>query len=123
MQPCDFCNREGRKIIAENDDFYSFFDHYPVNPGHALVVPKEHYKEIEDIPFEKVHNMIEVIRKTRRYIYIFYDPDGFNVGMNLGYAAGQTINHLHFHIIPRYKGDVPDPRGGIRGVIPNKKLY
>jgi diadenosine tetraphosphate (Ap4A) HIT family hydrolase len=101
----------------------AFYDAYPVSPGHTLVVPAEFVASIFDLPEERQADLWEVVAEVREILRQRHQPDGFTVGINDGPAAGQTIHHAHIHIIPRYKGDVPDPRGGIRWVIPEKAIY
>lgn len=101
----------------------AFFDGYPVNPGHVLVIPRRHEANFFDLTEEERIDIFRLVDKVRELIAERYTPDGFNVGVNVGAAAGQTIFHAHVHLIPRYKGDVPQPRGGVRGVIPEKQQY
>jgi diadenosine tetraphosphate (Ap4A) HIT family hydrolase len=114
---------ETRELIVETATVFSFYDKFPVSNGHALIVPKRlvsNYFELtlkEQIAIWIVANKVKVILQEK------YNPDGFNIGINVNTEAGQTIWHSHIHIIPRYKDDVENPRGGIRGVIPNKKEY
>lgn len=120
MRDCLFCN-ENFDIIIENDFCYAVFDHFPVSPGHMLIIPKNHYNTYFDQP---IHTSLwNLVDESKYYLDKKFSPDGYNVGMNCGKAAGQTINHLHIHLIPRYSGDMVDPSGGIRGVIPKRQKY
>jgi diadenosine tetraphosphate (Ap4A) HIT family hydrolase len=95
-------------------------DKYPVNEGHALVLPKDHIQYLQDADWKQLTAFLEeAIAEVRNR----YDPDALNIGINDGPEAGQTIPHLHWHIIPRYDGDMPDPAGGVRGVIPEEQTY
>jgi diadenosine tetraphosphate (Ap4A) HIT family hydrolase len=120
---CDKDNKEKHRVIIENDLFYSRWDNFPVSDGHAEIVPKKHIVSFFDLSREEVLQMYELIVKTKKIIFEKYSPDSCNIGLNDGRAAGRTIDHLHIHIIPRYVGDVENPRGGIRNVIPGKGNY
>ena len=98
-------------------------DAYPISQGHALVVPKQHTPSLFDLPFDTQAVLWQLVSEARRRINEELRPDGFNVGVNDGEAAGQTVMHAHIHVIPRWKDDVADPRGGIRWVIPEKARY
>jgi diadenosine tetraphosphate (Ap4A) HIT family hydrolase len=107
-------------VLLESDEYLCFLDEYPVTEGHALVVPKEHIQTLDAANSLELYQFVEeahaVIRRR-------YDPGATNLGINNGEAAGQTVPHLHWHIIPRYDGDIADPTGGVRGVIPEKRIY
>jgi diadenosine tetraphosphate (Ap4A) HIT family hydrolase len=120
---CIFCNLKWFETIYENDACVAVYDKYPVNPGHVLVIPKRHIETCFDLKPYEVEKMYYAVMKAKEEIEKKFSPDGYNIGFNCGESGGQTINHCHMHIIPRYKGDVENPRGGIRGVIPNKKEY
>ncbi len=98
-------------------------DAYPISQGHALVVPRQHVARLYDFPEDTQAALWQLASETRRRIDEELRPDGFNVGVNDGEAAGQTVMHAHIHVIPRWNGDVADPRGGIRWVIPEKARY
>ncbi len=99
------------------------WDGFPLSPGHALLIPRRHIESWFDATEEEQHGLVDAIAVARSAILGRHQPDGFNVGMNLGQAAGQTVSHLHLHVIPRYVGDVPDPRGGVRCVLPARADY
>jgi len=99
------------------------WDSYPVNPGHALLVPRRHVADWFEASPEEQQALLSGVAIARSAILESHRPDGFNVGINIGDAAGQTVFHLHVHVIPRHEGDVADPRGGVRGVIPGKANY
>ncbi len=111
------------RVILETRDAIAFLDKYPVSQGHALVVPKLVASRLEDLPLEVETSMWVTVRQVRELVAEKYRPDGFNIGINDGSAAGQTIPHVHIHVIPRYEGDVSDPRGGIRWIFPQKARY
>ncbi|SER70355.1 HIT family protein [Salisediminibacterium halotolerans] len=120
-QYCPFCS--DIEVIAENEKAFAVYDKYPVNPGHVLIIPKRHVTDyFETTPAEK-EAMHELLEQLRLRLSAEKSPDAFNVGINCGLAAGQTIFHVHMHLIPRYEGDVEDPSGGVRGVIPERQKY
>ncbi len=123
---CPFCqivHGEDRDLLYEGEFFVAFYDKYPVNEGHTLLVPRRHLLSLAEIPAGMGQNLIEAINELRNFLQEKYSPDGFNIGLNEKEAAGQSIDHLHWHLIPRYSGDVKDPLGGVRGVIPGKQKY
>lgn len=121
---CPFCNPDnGRELIVESATAYSIFDKFPVSNGHALIIPKKHCVDYFDLTFKEQSACIFMLNTVRQIIRKVYNPDGFNVGININEAAGQTVSHVHIHLIPRYKGDVFEPKGGVRGVIPEKRNY
>ena len=119
---CIFCNPR-REILAENAHALAFFDSYPVSRGHALVVPKRHALTVFELADEEYADCFRLVLPLKELLRARFAPDGFNVGANCGAAAGQSVWHAHIHVIPRYAGDVPNPRGGVRGVIPHKSSY
>lgn len=120
---CPFCQLEVARIWISNEHATAFRDGFPVSPGHTLVVPREHVASLFDLPAEVQTSLWELATTVRTRLMEELHPDGFNVGINDGQAAGQTLLHAHIHVIPRYKGDVADPRGGVRWVIPNNAEY
>ncbi len=121
---CPFCNPSSNtELILESAQAYSIFDKYPVNPGHALIIPKRHISDYFELSFKEQSSCIFMLNEVKKEIYKRFKPDGFNVGINIGEIAGQTVPHVHIHLIPRYSGDVDDPIGGVRGVIPDKRKY
>lgn len=121
---CPFCNPDSAsELIVESATAYAIFDKYPVSEGHALIIPKRHCESYFDLTFKEQAACVFMLNKVKEIVSERFKPDGFNVGINVGEMAGQTVHHVHIHLIPRYKGDVDDPKGGVRGVIPSKKLY
>lgn len=121
---CPFCKVESeREIIASSRLSVAFFDGFPVSPGHALIIPKRHVSSFFDLSQEERQDLLNLADSVKRVVEGRYHPDGYNIGINVGEAAGQSIFHVHMHLIPRYQGDVPNPRGGVRGVIPSKQNY
>ena len=115
-----FANKE--KILA-NEFAYAIYDGFPVSEGHMLVVPKREVPQIFDLNKDEYIGCFELVAEVKRYLQKKLNPDGFNVGVNVNESAGQTVFIGHIHIIPRYKGDVDNPRGGIRNIIPGKGNY
>ena len=118
---CLFCGEQ--KIILENALAYVTRDSYPITPGHTLVIPRRHVPSMFDLTMEERMAMLELLDGAKRNIDELYRPDGYNIGINDGIAAGQSILHLHIHLMPRYKGDKADPRGGVRWILPEKAAY
>lgn len=98
-------------------------DKYPVSPGHTLIIPKRHVETYFDLSNEEKEDVMRLIDSLKEEMDMAIHPDGYNIGFNAGIHAGQTVMHCHIHVIPRYRGDMDDPRGGVRGVIPSKQSY
>jgi diadenosine tetraphosphate (Ap4A) HIT family hydrolase len=122
---CVFCKmKENTDQHIYSDPFvYAIYDHYPVTTGHALIITKRHIETYFDLDQNEKKSIDRAIMQIKSLIDLSYQPDGYNIGINNGKASGQTIFHLHIHMIPRYINDVLDPRGGVRGVIPSKQKY
>jgi diadenosine tetraphosphate (Ap4A) HIT family hydrolase len=121
---CVFCTPDcDRELVTESATVYAMLDKYPVTRGHALIIPKQHVDNYFELNDRTKTACWIVVDRVKRLLKNRFQPDGFNVGMNIGHAAGQTIPHAHIHLIPRYKGDVENPEGGVRGVIPGKSDY
>lgn len=120
---CPFCDFDNLQVLFENEDAIAFYDKYPVQKGHMLIIPKMHKETYFDATNEEMLGIHQLIRKGKEYLEKEYGPDGYNIGVNVSECGGQTVNHLHFHLIPRYRGDVVDPRGGIRKAVPNLVPY
>ena len=125
MEPdCPFCHRiASSEPVAATEHAVAFPDGFPVSEGHTLIVPRRHVRSLWDLSPSELRDIWELVGKVRALLTSKHSPDGFNVGVNDGAAAGQTIDHAHLHIIPRYAGDVPDPRGSIRFVLPDSAKY
>jgi diadenosine tetraphosphate (Ap4A) HIT family hydrolase len=121
---CAFCELPAERIIAENELALAFRDGFPVTEHHTLIIPKRHVSDFFDL-FQPERNAMQALMEQQRALILQIDPTvtAFNVGINAGADAGQTIFHCHMHLIPRRKGDVEEPRGGVRGVIPAKQKY
>lgn len=123
-QGCPFCAPENdRELITESATAYALFDKYPVTPGHALIIPKKHLSDYFELSGHTKTALWLMVDRVRELLRERFQPAGFNVGINVGAAAGQTVPHVHIHLIPRYIGDTPNPRGGVRHVIPEKGDY
>jgi superfamily II DNA or RNA helicase/diadenosine tetraphosphate (Ap4A) HIT family hydrolase/HKD family nuclease len=120
---CPFCNPDMSRVFYEGQLTLGLWDGYPVTPGHALLVPRRHVADWFSASAAEKVELFDAIEATREAICREHDPQGFNLGVNVGRAAGQTVFHLHVHVIPRYDGDVADPTGGVRGVIPHLANY
>jgi len=123
MIPCPFCQINTSRILLANDLAVAIIDGYPVSPGHSLIIPRRHIASIFEATAAEQAELWEMVVKTRELLQAEHQPDGFNIGINDGEAAGQTVLHLHIHLIPRYAGDITDPRGGVRWVRPEKAPY
>ena len=122
--PCIFCDVKKQDIIYENDYAFVSYDSYPVSKFHSLIIPKRHIKNFFDLNDKELYACNELIKKIKSKIENDDNlVEGFNLGTNAGSVAGQTIMHCHIHLIPRRKGDVKNPQGGVRGVIPLKQHY
>jgi len=109
--------------VAVNEHAAAFPDAFPLNSGHCLIVPRRHEADFLALSWDEQGAIWALIPAVRRHIEGSVVPDGYNIGINVGEAAGQTVAHAHLHLIPRFRADVPDPRGGIRWVIPSKAQY
>lgn len=121
--PCLFCHREPEKIIAETQYSLLTTDDFPVSEGHMLIIPKRHFATQFEASAEENHDFHQLLLQAKQHIEKTYQPDGYNIGSNNEQAAGQSVHHLHIHIIPRYKGDVENPKGGVRWVIAKNAAY
>jgi diadenosine tetraphosphate (Ap4A) HIT family hydrolase len=120
---CPFCKPFADDIVAKNELCYARWDRYPVSKGHLLLMPYRHTPDFFSLTPEEKHSLLDLIEVCKEVIVENFNPDGYNIGMNVGAAAGQTILHCHCHMIPRYFGDEKRPKGGIRGVVPGKRGY
>ena len=122
--PCIFCNEKKNNIVDENDHAYASYDPYPVSKKHCLIVPKRHVKNYFDLSEKEILACNQLIKSMKIKIEKKdKSVKGFNIGTNSGKAAGQSIMHCHVHLIPRREGDVKNPQGGVRSVIPLKQYY
>jgi diadenosine tetraphosphate (Ap4A) HIT family hydrolase len=123
LTPCAFCTMPDERILGENREAVWVLDDYPVSPGHSLVAPKRHVESFFEVTPSEREAILSLVERAREHVRRNHAPAGFNIGINEGLAAGQSIPHLHVHLIPRFAGDSEDPRGGVRWVIPSKADY
>lgn len=120
---CPFCSLSRERVVLENALAIAFRDGYPVSEGHTLVVPRRHVTSFFETSEQEQAAMFDLLRQARAELDASLRPAGYNVGINDGAAAGQTVMHVHVHLIPRHEGDRDDPRGGVRWVMPEKADY
>lgn len=122
-QNCLFCQLNEEKVISQCHLTTTFLDSYPASPGHTLIVPKRHVATYFEVTEAEQIALAKALQTAKLILDKEFSPDGYNIGVNNGEVAGQSIKHLHVHLIPRYQGDVENPKGGVRWVIPNKADY
>ncbi|MGA1318353.1 MAG: HIT family protein [Rubrivivax sp.] len=120
---CPFCCLPDDRVLAQDAHGKVIRDAYPVSPGHTLVIPHRHVGSFFDLSAEERVCLLTLLDEARRSVEAEHRPDGYNIGINDGPTAGQTVPHLHIHLIPRYDGDRTDPRGGVRWIFPDKADY
>ena len=121
---CPFCKLNSKvELVCETATAVAFFDGYPVSKGHTLIIPKRHVANYFDFTDKEQQDLWHMVNHCKTILEKRFHPDGFNVGINVNQAAGQSVFHVHIHLIPRYKGDVENPKGGVRGVIPTRQKY
>jgi diadenosine tetraphosphate (Ap4A) HIT family hydrolase len=121
--PCPFCNPDPERIITSTPHAIALRDGFPLAEGHTLVLPRRHVASLYDLTPEEQAAVWHLVAEIRSRLQRELTPDGFNIGLNDGEAAGQTVMHAHVHVIPRRHGDVPDPRGGVRWILPDRAAY
>jgi len=120
---CPFCTLPAERIISETQSALVIRDGFPISPGHTLVIPKRHIGSFFELTSEEHEEMLVLLTQAKAELDKEFRPDAYNIGINDGASAGQTVPHVHMHLIPRYKGDRSDPRGGVRWIIPEKADY
>ena len=120
---CPFCLLPKEEILYSSDLVISFHDRFPVSPGHTLIITKRHIPSFFEASEEERKAIDVALQEMKVFLDEKFLPDGYNIGVNCGETAGQSVPHLHVHLIPRYKGDMQNPKGGVRGVIPSKQSY
>ena len=124
MTDCPFCARIATDpALHQSGAVIAIPDGFPLNPGHTLVIPRRHVADLFALSPEEQADIWRLVAIVRERLLAEHRPDGFNIGLNVGEAGGQTVGHAHVHVIPRFRGDVPDPRGGVRWVIPARAAY
>ncbi len=122
-QMCPFCSLLPDRLIECNDLAVQIRDGFPISPGHTLIIPKRHVSSFFDLTADEHQAMLSLLQSAKEDLDKEFNPDSYNIGINDGPQAGQTVPHVHMHLIPRYTGDVQDPRGGVRWLIPGKAKY
>ncbi len=122
-KPCPFCTLASHRIIDGDPTGLVFRDAFPVSPGHTLVIPRRHVGSFFELTASERESLLVLLESAKRRLDEELKPNAYNIGINDGPAAGQTVPHVHIHLIPRYAGDVTDPRGGIRWIFPVKANY
>jgi len=120
---CPFCNLVRDEILIDRSLAVARRDTYPVSDGHTLIIPRRHVVSFFDTTEDERRAMLQLLVEAKALLDRAHRPDGYNIGINDGQAAGQTVMHLHIHLVPRYRGDKADPRGGIRALFPEKAAY
>jgi diadenosine tetraphosphate (Ap4A) HIT family hydrolase len=120
---CPFCSIAESRLAGQNGEAFWIRDGFPVSPGHSLIIPRRHVGSFFEATAPERSALLALLDEARAALTAELHPDGFNIGINDGAAAGQTVPHLHIHLIPRFHGDVADPRGGVRWVIADKADY
>jgi diadenosine tetraphosphate (Ap4A) HIT family hydrolase len=121
--PCPFCFLAPERVVHRTEHLVVIRDAFPVSPGHTLLIPRRHVTSLFDLTVVEWVELGQLLAEARTALRSEFQPDGFNIGVNDGPAAGQIVAHLHVHLIPRYRGDHPDPRGGVRWILPEKAPY
>ena len=120
---CPFCSLDPGRIISETKLTFTIRDGFPISPRHTLIIPKRHVASFFEVTNTERNELLLALESAKKYLDREHKPNGYNIGINEGASAGQTVPHLHIHLIPRYKGDCEDPRGGIRWIFPKKAKY
>ena len=124
MQECPFCNLPAERVLSEYNSFLVIRDIYPVTPLHTLIISRKHKKTYFDLSADEANELHEILHEQKALIESEdFSVEGFNIGANVNEVSGQTVPHFHLHLIPRRAGDMTDPKGGVRGVIPAKQKY
>ena len=120
---CPFCQLREDQCVIITQHIRAFRDQFPISKGHTLIIPRRHVASIFELQEDELQEIWQAVALARQQLQGEFKPDAFNIAVNYGAAAGQTVPHAHVHVIPRYAGDVPDPRGGVRWIIPAKADY
>ncbi len=122
-KPCPFCVLDPVRILAEDELTVIYEDGFPVSLGHTVIMPRRHFATLFEATEQEQLALLAALAKAKSILDKLHQPDGYNIGINHGQAGGQSVPHLHIHLIPRYRGDKEDPRGGVRWVLPDKARY
>ena len=123
MKPCPFCVLDPARILAEDKLTVVYKDGFPVSPGHTVIIPRRHFATLFEATAEEQAALLAALAQAKAILDERHHPGGYNIGINHGKAGGQSVPHLHIHVIPRYLGDKEDPRGGVRWILPDKAKY
>ncbi len=123
VNTCTYCALSPARVFDETALSLAFKDVFPVSPGHTLIIPKRHVESYFDLTNQEREDMTALMMRVKSKLKDELQPNGFNIGINEGFAAGQTVSHINMHLIPRFKGDVSEPRGGIRWIFPDKAVF
>jgi diadenosine tetraphosphate (Ap4A) HIT family hydrolase len=123
IKPCPFCVLDPLRILAEDALTVIYKDGFPVSPGHSVIIPKRHFPTLFEASEAEQIALLRALSQAKNILDALHHPDGYNIGINQGLAGGQSVPHLHIHLIPRYLGDKADPKGGVRWVLPEKAKY
>jgi diadenosine tetraphosphate (Ap4A) HIT family hydrolase len=122
-ESCPFCPIKDREILADHPLAAAITDSFPLTQGHTLIVPRRHVASFFELTSDERLAMVGLLDEAKAALDRQHAPDGYNIGINDGVAAGQTVMHVHVHLIPRYRGDIDDPRGGVRWIFPQRADY
>jgi diadenosine tetraphosphate (Ap4A) HIT family hydrolase len=120
---CPFCSPSPERVLLAGSEAMALWDRHPLSPGHVLLITRRHIASWFEATEAERAEILRLTDDARQVVLRKHSPDGFNLGINDGVVAGQTVPHLHLHLIPRYRGDIPDPRGGVRWIIPDRAVY
>ncbi len=120
---CVFCSLLSSRVVLSNSIGVVIRDAFPVSSGHTLIIPTRHISSFFELEADEQLGLLTLLRDAKSALDAELQPQGYNIGINDGPAAGQTVSHLHIHLIPRFRGDLPDPRGGVRWIFPDKAKY
>lgn len=120
MEPCFYCQKDKSSFLLENEWAAGYYDEAPSSPGHFLIITKRHVPDYFALTQEERGAVDDLMLQAKELVDRQYQPDGYNIGANCGAAAGQSVRHAHFHLIPRYEGDIANPKGGIRNILPKR---
>jgi len=123
VRDCPFCSMPANRIVLQDALVFAVRDAYPISPGHTLIIPRRHVASVFEVDRNESSAMLALLGRARELLDSELGPDGYNIGINDGEAAGQTIMHVHIHLIPRFLSDCADPRGGVRKLFPDKADY
>ena len=122
-KPCPFCVLDPARILAEDELTVVYKDGFPVSPGHTVIIPRRHFATLFEATVAEQAALLSALSQAKALLDERHQPDGYNIGINHGKAGGQSVPHMHIHVIPRYLGDKEDPRGGVRWILPDKAKY